>query len=423
MGRKGRIWGIILILTTTGILLPSGCSDMEEARKDAVSISFSGAGLEVRSGDPDEGKISDISLMIFDMSGEAEECIWLEGGITECQARLMTGKKYIFCACANFGYQVYADRISELDEVIYQLAYPDEYRQGMPMYAYQEMTVDGGDISVRLERLMAKISLQMDRSRLSEDVEIFVRSVRIGNCPRKIKVFGKSGAEDEDWCFPSGFHRDESQSSGLNTISDSGMSGSISLYMLENMQGDMPEDVMTDGGKVFDEDDPMREVCSYIEMELEYMSDTYYSIGKGLVYRFYLGEGRNNLDIGRNCHYHITVTPEDDGLSDDSWRVDKRNLTYCGPTGFKPYPSEYIVGDIGDRIHVWCEFFPEDAPFDVGVSDMEFDRENGIYDYVIDEDGHGAVLTLKKPGTGMIYMEAGPPVNDAALFFIEVNQP
>ena len=54
---------------------------------------------------------------------------------------------------------------------------------------------------------------------------------------------------------------------------------------------------------------------------------------------------------------------------------------------------------------------------------MEDDRERGIYDYIIDEDGHGAILTLKGPGRGLIYMEAGHPVNDAALFIIEVNQP
>ena len=46
-----------------------------------------------------------------------------------------------------------------------------------------------------------------------------------------------------------------------------------------------------------------------------------------------------------------------------------------------------------------------------------------FYDYEIDEDGRGAVLTLTGPGCGLIYMEAGDPINDAALFIIEVNLP
>jgi hypothetical protein len=54
---------------------------------------------------------------------------------------------------------------------------------------------------------------------------------------------------------------------------------------------------------------------------------------------------------------------------------------------------------------------------------MEDDKAEGIYDYVVDEDGHGATLTLTGPGTGLIYMEAGEPVNDSALFIIEVNMP
>ena len=54
---------------------------------------------------------------------------------------------------------------------------------------------------------------------------------------------------------------------------------------------------------------------------------------------------------------------------------------------------------------------------------MEDDRKEGIYDYEIDEDGYGATLTLTGPGRGLIYMEAGDPVNEAALFIIEVNLP
>jgi hypothetical protein len=54
---------------------------------------------------------------------------------------------------------------------------------------------------------------------------------------------------------------------------------------------------------------------------------------------------------------------------------------------------------------------------------MENDKKEGIYDYVIDDDRHGAVITLTGPGSGLIYMSAGYPVNESALWFIEVNQP
>ena len=54
---------------------------------------------------------------------------------------------------------------------------------------------------------------------------------------------------------------------------------------------------------------------------------------------------------------------------------------------------------------------------------MMDDKKEGIYDFEIDEDGHGAVLTLTGPGRGLIYMEAGEPVNEAAMWIIEVNLP
>ena len=73
-------------------------------------------------------------------------------------------------------------------------------------------------------------------------------------------------------------------------------------------------------------------------------------------------------------------------------------------------------------IYISCDVFPPNTPFDIGEEDLEYDSNEGIYDYIIDEDRKGVTLKLKKPGSGMIYMEAGEPVNQAALFFIVVNK-
>lgn len=421
MGRKGRLSGHIL--TFCSLLLCSCAIDTEEDIRD-VCVRFDAGRMMTRAIDPDEEMISDISLMIFDETGAAEDCFWLPRGKRECTARLIMDKEYTFCACANFGYQVYADHIDELEEITFHMAYPDEYREGIPMYSMEKVRItDEPEVTLNLKRLMAKISLRIDRSRLDKDVEMHVRSVRIGNCPRMANVFTQSRVRDGDDCFPAGFTRGALEAAGLNINASKGMSKEISLYMLENMQGEIPHSVTSDSDKVFDKDDPMREKCSYIEMEMDYISDQMYSQSKGLIYRFYLGEDRKNLDVERNCHYHITVTPENDGLSDDGWRVDKSDLTEFGLPSIMGYPSNYIRGDIGDRIHIWCEYSPWNAPFDVGISYMEDDKAEGIYDYEIDEDGRGAVLTLTGPGRGLIYMEAGDPINDAALFIIEVNLP
>lgn len=413
------------MLAVSAVIGSAACS-MHETEEDSVTctICLTGGSMSTRSADPDESLITDISLMVFDEHGDAEECVWLPRGQDRHRMRLVKGKRYTICACANFGYQVYADNISELDEITFHLAYPDEYREGIPMYARTETTVTAdGEIRVMLERLMSKISIRMDRSRLSEGVKMDVRSALIGNCPRTAKVFSDNKVADEDGCFPFGFYRNELQTALLNYDTGDGLSREVSLYMLENMQGRMPSHIEDDSDKILDSDGLPGRTSSYIELELDYTSDLYVSGSGSLIYRFYLGEDRNSLDVRRNTHYHITVTPEDDGLSEDSWRVDRSALTYIGPTSITQYPSSYIEGEIGDRIHIWCDVVPEEAPFDVGLKYMEDDHRTGIYDYEIDPDGHGATLTLTGPGAGLIYMEAGPPVNDAALFYIIVNMP
>lgn len=423
MERKGKLCGRFLIAAV--VAAAGGCSTYETEREVPVVMKISCNRLESRAYDPDEDLISDISLLIFDERGSSEACLWSEDGRSTFETRLLIGHKYTICACANFGYRIQADDIRETADIRYHMAYPDEYRNGIPMYAIEEVTLseDDREITITLERLMAKISLQMDRSRLSDDVRMYVRAARIGNCPRSVSVFTENRVRNEDDCFPSGFVRKDFETDMLNIGSDKGLSGSIHLYMLENMQGEMDTDIYEDSEKIFGKADSRRKTCSYIELEIEYMSDEFYSTGKGLIYRFYLGEDRNDLDVERNCHYHITVTPEDDGLSDDGWRVDKSSLNDYGPVSFNQYPSDYIVGDIGDKIHIGCDISPWNTPFDVGIEYMEDDKAEGIYDYEIDDDGHGATLTLTGAGRGLIYMEAGEPINDAALFIIEVNLP
>ena len=408
------------------LMILAGCTPVMDLQGEAdeIEIRFEEGGMQTRALDPEENRITDISLMIFDETGSAEECVWLKGGEKKCTVRLIKNKEYTFCACANFGYQVYADHIDELDEIRFHMAYPDEYREGIPMYAREKVKItETPEVTIMLERLMAKISLRMDRSKLSNDVEMNVRSVKIGNCPRSARVFVQNSVADRDGCFPTGFFRNELESADLNTSIEKGLSKEVFLYMLENMQGQMDMHISSDNDKIFNEHDPRRETCSYIEMEMEYLSYEKYSGAEGLIYRFYLGEDRNSLDVERNCHYHITVTPEDDGLSEDSWRVDKSGLLDMGEPYIKGYPSDYIRGDIGDKVHLWCDLMPWNAPFSIDTEVMEEDKAEGIYDYVIDEDGHGVTLTLTGPGRGIVYMEAGEPINDAALFIIEVNLP
>jgi len=427
MERNERIWSKILIFISVGLFISTiqGCSTSHDLYT-SVTVILDNDDITLKSAMPDEDKITDISLLIFDDYGLLEKSIYMKNGVTSCSVNLLKGKTYSIYACANFGYEITTDSVESLKEITFHLAYPDEYREGIPMYAEAAdiLITENSTINLELKRLMAKISIRLDRSRLSEGVSLNVTGIKIGNCPKNIRVFQNSRARNEDDCFKTGFFLGENQCIPLNRQDINEISEEVSMYMLENMQGRFAEGHITeDTEKVFAENDPRIQVCSYIEIAMDYSSDDRHSTDAPLLYRFYLGGSLNDLDMERNCHYHITISPEDDGLQEDGWRVDKTGISYTGETSLTAYPGEYIVGDIGDRIHIGCILQPDDAPFDVGLSYMEADRSEGIYDYEIDADGHGATLTLKGPGRGMIYMEAGPPIEDAALFVIEVNLP
>ena len=421
-GKRG-ISDTILSITAIAVCLAVSACSKKEIYVD-VDICIDGAQYETKAAMPDEEKISNINLLIFDSRGMLEYSIFDKS--PSHNISLLKGERYTICACVNFGSRINVQDLNGLEGIFFHLAYPDEYREGMPMAAVlRNFLITGEDrISLEAERLMSKVSVRIDRSLLSKDVEMSVTGIRIGNCPKKVRAFAASRAESEDDCFPEGFSHSGSACEKLNRENYARLSEYVSLYMLENMQGIFsPDGISDDREKVFEAYDIRNKICSYIELDMEYISPYWTSISRPLTYRFYLGENANNLDIERNSHYRITVCPEDDGLRGDGWRVDKSGLKYTGERSLVQYPAGYISGNIGDRVHIGCTLTPSNTPFDVGREYMEADRAEGLYTYEIDPDGHGATLTLTGPGQGLIYMEAGEPVNDAALFVIEINRP
>lgn len=399
-----------------------GCQE-NDLRTD-VGISISGLNHITKAMLPDQEKISDLNLIIFDSRGKLEYRSF--GQKDSYQISLLKGERYLFCVCVNFGYEIMVENMEELMDLKYHLAYPDEYQEGIPMSAMKEESIytDNQNIVLEPVRLMSQISMRIDRSRLTKDVDMKVRAIRIGNCPKWVKVFDDSGVGSEDDCFQVGFSHEGDECIALNRENSTRLSESVSLFMLENLQGIFSDnDITADDEKVFSSYDVRSRKCSFVEVDLDYSSDEWTSSSLPLTYRFYLGEDRNSLDIRRNCHYRITICPEDDGLQGDGWRVDRSGLEYTGERSIIQYPGDYIVGNIGDRIHIGCQLIPSHAPLDIGIEYLEADKEAGIYDYEIDSDGTGVTLTLTGPGRGLIYMEAGKPIYDAVLFVIEVNRP
>lgn len=390
------------------------------------------AGPHTRSIDPPADKISDVNILVFNHEGKLDENIYLNENALKKQQdtysytlSLIRNLRYSIYACVNFGYELNGIKeLSDMENFRYYLAYPDEYRKGLAMTGFVKdiCAAENSEIELSLTRLMSRVSLSIDRRALNDGVKFLVRSVEIGNCPKSILAFrGGSKPQNNNDVFRQGFLKEGASTDPLNKDLAPGLSEEIDVYMLENMQGDLLSGNKTDQGKIL-EDPVLKGVCSYIELKVEYiggglatMADSY------LTYRFYLGGSKENFDIERNTHYHFIIQPKGTGLDEDSQRVDKSGLGRSGPASFTVHPTQCVEGHVGDKIHIWAELDPPDGAFDVGLEDLEFDRERGIYDYTIDADGKGVTFELKKQGSGLVLFSAGNPVSSSEIIIIVVN--
>lgn len=382
-----------------------------------------------RALDPDENCITDYNLLIFNVFGILEEKVFvsnrqlkLENGKVCHRTRLLQDVPYTVLAAANLGYELPCRTLEEALSYRYHMAYPDEFTPGMPMAAILEGTVTGkeGILEVPLQRLMAKIELTLDRRSLDKDVRFTVREVRVGGCPSSVRLFGRSKAESATDIFREGYLKDWRQVSALNREVSVGVSEPLSVYLLENAQGDLLEHVTTPQGKVFT-DSRYQEVCSYIEIKAEYHSPSASTRpGEHLVYRFYLGEDLNNFDVFRNVHYRVTVRPEGDGLKENSWRVDQGGMEVA--TRFELKPAAYNECASGDSFRIWCEVEPPGTPMYIEPLAYDDDpRVRELYHYTLDPDGNGLTIHTWKGGSAVIYFKAGPPVNRDTLAMLVID--
>lgn len=256
--------------------------------------------ISVKSSDPDPVLISDYNILIYNCFGMLEESIYVperEMADASYRTTLLRGQKYTVLAAANLGYPLGNLTLDQAMAFKHYLAYPDEYSHGLPMAAVLEEVTGESVINVRLERLMGAVDVKLDKSRLNAGIDLSVKEILVGKCPRSAALFSPGMAVQY---FSSGFSR---TGMDLNPL-DRGEA--VRLYLLENLSGDIPS--------------------SYIEIKCSYRSTGYNTkAGEYLIYRFYITDG-DTYGIGRNTIQSVVVRPIGDGLSGDSWRVDKSAL-------------------------------------------------------------------------------------------------
>ena len=418
--------GVLLLVLSLMI----GCDNRDRDGRFAETVlvlDLEGS-TPTRSALPDETLVSDINLLIYNSEGLLEERRFLSGrqlsaadGTVRLKTGLLKGVPYDIFVAANIGYALPVLSRKDVETYRYHLAYPDEYSRGMPMSAHLDGYVNEGEAEVLLPlvRTMARIDVTIDRTKLDSDVSFQVTSVHVGNGPSSVRLFGDSRAESAAQVFAGGFSLEGKQVQALNIDQTTGVSGSVSLYLPENLQGDLLS-TQDERGKVFSEGQ-YDKVCSYLEIRGTYHSDSWHTrAGEPLVYRFYLGDGPGNFDIFRNTACKVTVHLEGTGLGEEGWRVDKSRL--IPETRFSLHPAAYNECRSGEDFHLWCDVFPADVDFEIEpVAWDDDERVHNLYTFDVDPDGHGLTIHTWKGGSVMVYFKAGPPVNRDTLALVVID--
>lgn len=385
------------IVAALALCLLSGCIK-EDKRLDPQfqRCRFKTGGMTTRSSSPDESIINDLNIFIFTSENTLERRIYATGESFikeegECclDIRLLKGKEYNIFVCANLGYKVEISDYEELKSFRYHLAYPKDYHLGICMTGKAlNVNVEPDSIlDIELTRTMAKVSVTIDKSRLDKGIEWTISELRLSNCPKSVLLFGDSRA---DAVFANGYTVEAEE---LHTANGSNSCPYIDLYTFESIGNGHSEEKM-----------------QYIEMKVDYISEEY-STGKNgpLTYRFKISD-----DIIRNVNYRFRVIPEGDGMGEPGW--DFEPAPYL-----KVSPGNLIAARVGDRVKIRCECYPSQTPFDIGLEELEHDRKEGIYEYYLDSDGMGVTLHCLKPGSGILYFTAGPPVNQEEMVLLVIN--
>ncbi len=401
------------------------------SEEGTVTIRMRTAGGLTKSESPDEEVVNDMTVFVFNEHGLLDKRLYVRSdeivknpeGDWCCEVQMLHECRYTVYVCANMGFEVTCGNMEELLAYRFYMAYPDDYKMGVPMSGMAEEFEYTGqsDIIVSLKRAMAKISISIDRGALDSDITFLVKSLTVGNCPKSVLMFADNSVSGTDDCHIVGFSRSESGIELLNRSVSGTVSGEVSLYMLENIQGTPLGNITDYADKVFPESDAHRNQCSYVELKADYYSDLYESnTYDGLIYRFYLGDSPSDFNVERNCHYHVTLRPEGTGLDGGDWFVDKTGLDYIGPTSLTMTPCDFMYAFVGQTVDFRATTIPEDTELEWDIEEFEESQEEGFYTYSIDEDGRGATFTFKKLGSVIIYVEAGPPIDAGEAAFVVI---
>ena len=287
----------------------------------------------------EEDAVSNLNILVY-RAGELITSAYTED-VDESVIilRLAKGEQYNLYALANCG-EVSLKTESELLAYQYTIPSLSSLNNGYPMcWSRTDFTISTivPDVSIELERLVAKVSFSLDPGVLDG---LEVTSVRLMQSSKVISPFGLDRAAASSSQVMAGDYASATDLTQLNN------GGSIIMYVPENCQGTLLEGNTDPWGKTPD-NISKGDVCTYIEVGCSFNEG--FALSGDVIYRMYLGNDNcANFDVVRNSIYNISLLLTGDGLNEVSWKVDSdvdytgKNLILTIKSGLRDMSQIYI---------------------------------------------------------------------------------
>lgn len=346
-------------------LLFCGCShhDLPLAEHGDTMVYFRYDSATTKTLQVNDTQISNCNIMMYDAQGQLVASSYCPTGkVTTMSLTSAIGRSYKFYCVCNIG-DITGNplfrNVTGLEGYQYTVnSYSDivDITGAVPMTGCTGfITIAAGmNIVIDLTRCVALVSIRIDDSEL-ENSDISINSIRVRNAASKVGLFGHSAATSAQDCTPNGDYAAPAELSTFNN------GDPVGFYMFENKQGELLPGNTSCTTKFFEEGSIYEQLCSYVELEGYYNDLLSDNPRRGnFTYRFYLGENTTtDFSVVRNHHYHIVLKLHDNGVDEESWRVDDELLPYA--TLVRVIPPEYTFVGVSGTTTLTAEVLPAGA--------------------------------------------------------------
>lgn len=379
----------------------------EAAGKGCIDVEFVDGGIFTKGTAPlDASTIGDVYLYIFDEAGGlVYHNHFPDSNVSVEDIVIYTGNRYTVYALANWVEELHATSREELEELVCRaddVAALAGSGAGAVLHGKLEnvkLTL-GRPLEVPMQRILGKVNVSCDFSRLGDGVFVEVKEVSICNVPVETLLFKDNVAEE----VTSGRIYEEEELSGISVEG-------VDFHLFENLQGAVPG-ASGNKGKALLLGADRRALCTYVEMKCYLVTNAHRG---DIVYRFYLGTSHQDCNVYRNAEQKIKVCFIGNASQDEySVSVDNRSLLDRVTSIIVQPAAVYFAPGLGKTKQ--CTAIPQPATaFDKRITWESSDTSVAV----VDENG---LVTTTGPGECLIIARSVENPSETGRVHISVSE-